>query len=408
MTVRIGIIVCGLLLTQNLSAEQDTIMSYFPATQQYLYHPLANIDPSRGEDNTQWNYGNEGIQAVLNLAVPDTTYNGSGFTEIIPAQTLFSVDDFPLRTAVNLFRVEDGVLIKYCSGMLVASQYVLTDCHCTGRRNHDEDYQWDFFEGIVAYPAFDNGVEHLEYGYRTVDEYITFASNRKGYHAGTDIALLKLDIPIGEATGWVGIAFNNDDSFFEENIFHEFSYPGSHLDSSNSYNGDTLYYNYGRITEFGYPPWIGWNGVAISGQSGSSLLYTDNEEYFSLGTLVLGNTLHLRITPEIFYSFKAIIEADPSEAMEDTEPISGYYLSDVFPNPFNTICRISFSIPREEFIEVVVYDLKGREVTSLVKGIMIAGKHEFELNMNDHPSGIYVYRINSGSFSGTKKFTLLK
>jgi len=62
-----------------------------------------------------------------------------------------------------------------------------------------------------------------------------------------DVALIKLDKELGNETGWMGIAFSNDDSFFKNNVFHKFSYPAmvdAH-DSTRVYNGDTLYYNYG-------------------------------------------------------------------------------------------------------------------------------------------------------------------
>ena len=84
-----------------------------------------------------------------------------------------------------------------------------------------------------------------------------------------------------------------------------------------------------------------------------------------------------------------------------------------YPNPFNPTTKIKYSIPFVEtehalFAQLKVYDILGREVTTLVNEEKQPGNYEVEFNASSLPSGIYFYRLTSGVFSNTKKFILLK
>jgi hypothetical protein len=83
-------------------------------------------------------------------------------------------------------------------------------------------------------------------------------------------------------------------------------------------------------------------------------------------------------------------------------------LSQNYPNPFNPTTTINFSIPKSGFVTIKVYDVLGREVTTLVSQELSAGNYKQQWNANRMPSGIYFYRLQSGSFTETKKLILLK
>lgn len=90
-----------------------------------------------------------------------------------------------------------------------------------------------------------------------------------------------------------------------------------------------------------------------------------------------------------------------------------YALYQNYPNPFNPVCRIRFDIPengksKTEFAKLVIYDLIGREIAVLVNGNLEAGTYEVNWNAEEMPSGIYIYRIKTASFTDTKKMVLLK
>ena len=87
---------------------------------------------------------------------------------------------------------------------------------------------------------------------------------------------------------------------------------------------------------------------------------------------------------------------------------SDYVLSQNYPNPFNPSTKISFSLPQANNVKLVVYDLLGREVSTLVNGYMNAGVHTVDFNASSLASGIYLYRIEAGSFTAAKKMMLIK
>lgn len=85
-----------------------------------------------------------------------------------------------------------------------------------------------------------------------------------------------------------------------------------------------------------------------------------------------------------------------------------YYLNQNYPNPFNPNTIISYSLPKAGLVTLKVYDILGREVTTLVNSREAAGNYKINFNAEKLSSGVYFYRLRSGSFSDTKKLILLK
>jgi photosystem II stability/assembly factor-like uncharacterized protein len=85
-----------------------------------------------------------------------------------------------------------------------------------------------------------------------------------------------------------------------------------------------------------------------------------------------------------------------------------YKLYQNYPNPFNPVTKIYFELPENTYVKLSVYDILGREVTSLVDGEMMRGKHESDWNASGYPSGVYFYKISTGTYAQTKKMVLLK
>jgi hypothetical protein len=69
---------------------------------------------------------------------------------------------------------------------------------------------------------------------------------------------------------------------------------------------------------------------------------------------------------------------------------------------------ISYSIPTSEFVKLKVYDVLGDEVATLVNEEKPIGDHRVEFNGRNLSSGIYFYKLQSGSFTQTKKLILMK
>lgn len=87
---------------------------------------------------------------------------------------------------------------------------------------------------------------------------------------------------------------------------------------------------------------------------------------------------------------------------------SVFSLSQNYPNPFNPITKISFALPKSEFVNLSVYDLSGKLVSELVNGQMQAGNYSTSWDAAGISSGVYFYKITAGEFSSVKKLTLIK
>jgi hypothetical protein len=92
----------------------------------------------------------------------------------------------------------------------------------------------------------------------------------------------------------------------------------------------------------------------------------------------------------------------------DAKLPSAYALGQNYPNPFNPGTTIRFDLPEAAVVNLVVYDILGRTVALLVDGTMEAGSHDVRFDAPALPGGVYFYRLRAGTFSETRKFTLLK
>ncbi|MFZ1518721.1 MAG: T9SS type A sorting domain-containing protein [Ignavibacteriaceae bacterium] len=91
-----------------------------------------------------------------------------------------------------------------------------------------------------------------------------------------------------------------------------------------------------------------------------------------------------------------------------TEIPNEFTLEQNFPNPFNPTTKIKFSLPENQFVSLKVYNLLGQEVVTLVNENKTAGSYDISFNASNLSSGVYLYRIDAGSFTSVKKLTLLK
>ncbi len=86
----------------------------------------------------------------------------------------------------------------------------------------------------------------------------------------------------------------------------------------------------------------------------------------------------------------------------------GFELFQNYPNPLNPSTSIRYRLPSNADVVLIVYDVLGRELKTLVNERQTAGSHSVTFNASDLPSGVYFYRLKAGIFSQTKKLLLLK
>jgi len=106
-----------------------------------------------------------------------------------------------------------------------------------------------------------------------------------------------------------------------------------------------------------------------------------------------------------------------SGTLEDEEEVlalpTKFELYQAYPNPFNPITTIRYDLPKAVPVRLTIYDITGREVTTLVRRDQVAGVYEVQWNgmdsdSNSLPSGLYLYRLHAGEFTANAKMLLLK
>jgi len=85
-----------------------------------------------------------------------------------------------------------------------------------------------------------------------------------------------------------------------------------------------------------------------------------------------------------------------------------YSLGQNFPNPFNPVTTIAFSLREAGPVQLIVYNVNGRAIAVLADEVMSAGSHEISWNASDYGSGVYFYKLVTTDFTDTKKMILLK
>jgi len=186
-------------------------------------------------------------------------------------------------------------------------------------------------------------------------------------------------------------------------------------------NGIYIY----KFTNQGTPIWVAWNDssvtrtITISGITQNRVRATeavpkyesgkevaDYTTAFRMDTLVVTNstvTLTLGQRP-VFIEPLTVTSVE-----EESENIpKEFVLYQNYPNPFNPTTTIRFSLPQRDHVVLKVFDVLGREMTTLVNGELNPGEHTVVFNAKGLPSGVYFYQLRAGIFIQTKKMLIIK
>lgn len=93
---------------------------------------------------------------------------------------------------------------------------------------------------------------------------------------------------------------------------------------------------------------------------------------------------------------------------ENLDDITTYKLFTNYPNPFNPSTIIEFDLPSNSYTNLTVYNTIGEVVSILVSQNLEKGKYSYKFNASELPSGIYIYKLSSGTYSSIKKMMLIK
>jgi len=171
------------------------------------------------------------------------------------------------------------------------------------------------------------------------------------------------------------------------------------------YNGNEVDY-FTETSGIGYassPDGIHWtkyggNPVLSNGQPGATVAS-------SPFVLLTNSTLHMWYQGDDGMRYATSILSGV-ENIGGATAVQSYSLEQNYPNPFNPSTTIAFTVPKAGFVTLKVYDLLGSEVRTLLSGEVSAGPHQSIFNASGLASGVYFYRLQSGSFSQARKLIL--
>ncbi|MEB2354021.1 MAG: M1 family aminopeptidase [Ignavibacteriales bacterium] len=94
--------------------------------------------------------------------------------------------------------------------------------------------------------------------------------------------------------------------------------------------------------------------------------------------------------------------------IEDEMQPQTFSLEQNYPNPFNPVTKIKFTLASNEYTTLKVYDIIGKEITTLVNNQMEKGHYEINFDASNLPSGVYLYTLNAGGYKETRKMILMR
>ncbi len=136
--------------------------------------------------------------------------------------------------------------------------------------------------------------------------------------------------------------------------------------------------------------------------------YLDQRKVPHIYSLVEGAGHDWKVWKHGLYHFSQLAFKGTTTSVKENELPDKYSLSQNYPNPFNPVTRIKFNIPKTEFVSIKVFDMLGSEIATLVNEEKQGGNYEVEFKGINLASGVYVYKMQAGSFVDAKKFILIK
>jgi hypothetical protein len=172
-----------------------------------------------------------------------------------------------------------------------------------------------------------------------------------------------------------------------------------------------------------YPKWPGYylrlDGGAVRMYEGATAMEVDNSDSLPSGYLEWkypyadGIPRLASKSGQTISLYDIDVVTDVGDGGEPQTLPADFTLGNAYPNPFNPTTTISFDLPRREHARLVIIDVLGREVRTLVDRELSAGSYRVDWDGKDNlgrpvATGVYLYRLTAGSFSESKKMILVK
>lgn len=168
-----------------------------------------------------------------------------------------------------------------------------------------------------------------------------------------------------------------------------------------SWNTATETNNYGFDVERSYDnsKWTKVDFVKGAGNSNSAKSYSYSDKGFEKSSSLFYRLKQVDLNGTFKYS--AVIEVSVAAP-------ASFELTQNYPNPFNPSTVINFTMPKDEFVNLSIYNVLGEKVEELLNGVVKAGTQQVKFNAQRLNSGIYFASFKSNSFAKTIKMMLVK
>ena len=104
-----------------------------------------------------------------------------------------------------------------------------------------------------------------------------------------------------------------------------------------------------------------------------------------------------------------VIDRPPLAVERDNAIVADQFsLSQNYPNPFNPTTEISYNLPTSSKVKLVIYNVTGQQVATLINGVVTAGTHKVTFNASELPTGVYFYKLSTDNMEAVKKMALIK
>jgi len=386
-----------------------------------LYKTFQNLDDETLVDSL-----------ILYSVYPDSVdENGDVVIDDPIQKTEFDYDEAGNQTEIRTYRLDDGELVL--SSRAVTTYKLYGDIYRFLLR---ETYSVDFVTGVMYKSGFSERF-YDEEGNGTGDRSFNLnASGDTTYGGGTDYLTLEDGTLVYITLGW---DYNNKElvvqyyrayprSFFGEGGYLNQStyfdlrtnsgtrsvnvggnYPGVFNDGPIPINvGDTLsFYVSARNMDLSVPE------VSISSMPANASFDSETKKFWWVvdeenpGPMTYTAT-NKNGSSEVVVYFANVDSGTPvSNEEEDFNP-KEFTLEQNYPNPFNPSTNIKFNFPQDSEVSLKVYNMLGQEVAVLVNEQMSSGLQTVKFDASNLSSGMYIYRLQAGNISKTKKMMLIK
>lgn len=146
--------------------------------------------------------------------------------------------------------------------------------------------------------------------------------------------------------------------------------------------------------------------IKVNSSTGDTIITVfNNAQVQNFNLTVANEPISITVDPNnwILKTINSVVVGIEDEMQPQT-----FSLEQNYPNPFNPVTKIKFTLASNEYTTLKVYDIIGKEITTLVNNQMEKGHYEINFDASNLPSGVYLYTLNAGGYKETRKMILMR